>query len=146
MRNGWNWKYPLSDMYPAYTQLVAEWSSPSIGDQRATGCRDSSLQHGLSFELSRWVVFSPFFLSSGLLAHGGGARPDNKCSPQSYIPYCKTYFTIQEEINAAQQYATHHHLPWFWWGLCLSGSRAAWWKSVEQRVQQVIFQWIKLRF
>ena len=37
MRNGWNWKYPLSNMYPAYTQLVAEWSSPSIGDQRATG-------------------------------------------------------------------------------------------------------------
>ena len=25
-------------MYPAHTQLVAEWSSPSIGDQRATGC------------------------------------------------------------------------------------------------------------
>ena len=25
-------------MYQAYTQLVAEWSSPSIGDQRATGC------------------------------------------------------------------------------------------------------------
>ena len=25
-------------MYPAYTQLVAEWSSPSIGGQRATGC------------------------------------------------------------------------------------------------------------
>ena len=38
MRNGWNWKYPLSNMYPAYTQLVAEWSSPSIGDQPATGC------------------------------------------------------------------------------------------------------------
>ena len=38
MRNGWNWKYPLSYMYPAHTQLVAKWSSPSIGDQRATGC------------------------------------------------------------------------------------------------------------
>ena len=25
-------------MYPAHTQLVAIWSSPSIGDQRATGC------------------------------------------------------------------------------------------------------------
>ena len=25
-------------MCPAYTQLVAKWSSPSIGDQRATGC------------------------------------------------------------------------------------------------------------
>ena len=25
-------------MYPAYTQLVAKCSSPSIGDQRATGC------------------------------------------------------------------------------------------------------------
>ena len=25
-------------MYPAYTQLVAKWSSPSIGDARATGC------------------------------------------------------------------------------------------------------------
>ena len=25
-------------MYPAHTQLVAKWSSPSIGDQRATGC------------------------------------------------------------------------------------------------------------
>ena len=24
-------------MYPAYTQLVAKWSSPSIGDARATG-------------------------------------------------------------------------------------------------------------
>ena len=24
-------------MYPAHTQLVAKWSSPSIGDQRATG-------------------------------------------------------------------------------------------------------------
>ena len=39
MRNGWNWKYPLSYMYPAYTQLVAKWSSPSIGDRRATGWR-----------------------------------------------------------------------------------------------------------
>ena len=38
MRNGWNWKYPLSYMYPAHTQLLAKWSSPSIGDQRATGC------------------------------------------------------------------------------------------------------------
>ena len=37
MRNGWNWKYPLSYMYPAYTQLVAKCSSPSIGDRRATG-------------------------------------------------------------------------------------------------------------
>ena len=37
MRNGWNWKYPLSYMYPAHTQLLAKWSSPSIGDQRATG-------------------------------------------------------------------------------------------------------------
>ena len=25
-------------MYPAYTQLVAKWSSPSIGEARATGC------------------------------------------------------------------------------------------------------------
>ena len=25
-------------MYPAHTQLVAKCSSPSIGDQRATGC------------------------------------------------------------------------------------------------------------
>ena len=25
-------------MYPAYIQLAAKWSSPSIGDQRATGC------------------------------------------------------------------------------------------------------------
>ena len=25
-------------MYPAHTQLVAKWSFPSIGDQRATGC------------------------------------------------------------------------------------------------------------
>ena len=25
-------------MYPAYTQLVAKWSSPSICDARATGC------------------------------------------------------------------------------------------------------------
>ena len=40
MRNGWNWKYPLSYMYPAHTQLVAKCSSPSIGDQRATGCAD----------------------------------------------------------------------------------------------------------
>ena len=38
MRNGWNWKYPLSNMYPAHTQLVVKCSSPSIGDQRATGC------------------------------------------------------------------------------------------------------------
>ena len=38
MRYGWNWKYPLSNMYPAYTQLVAKCSSPSIGDRRATGC------------------------------------------------------------------------------------------------------------
>ena len=37
MRNGWNWKYPLSYMYPAHTQLLAKWSSPSIGDRRATG-------------------------------------------------------------------------------------------------------------
>ena len=29
-------------MYPAHTQLVAKWSSPSIGDQRATGCTDKS--------------------------------------------------------------------------------------------------------
>ena len=27
-------------MYPAHTQLVAKCSSPSIGDQRATGCGD----------------------------------------------------------------------------------------------------------
>ena len=27
-------------MYPAHTQLVAKCSSPSIGDQRATGCAD----------------------------------------------------------------------------------------------------------
>ena len=38
MRNGWNWKYPLSYMYPTHTQLLAKWSSPSIGDRRATGC------------------------------------------------------------------------------------------------------------
>ena len=38
MRNCWNWKYPLSNMYPAHTQLVAKCSSPSIGDRRATGC------------------------------------------------------------------------------------------------------------
>ena len=25
-------------MYPAHTQLLAKWSSPSIGDRRATGC------------------------------------------------------------------------------------------------------------
>ena len=25
-------------MYPAHTQLVAKWSSPSIGEARATGC------------------------------------------------------------------------------------------------------------
>ena len=25
-------------MYPAYIQLAAKYSSPSIGDQRATGC------------------------------------------------------------------------------------------------------------
>ena len=37
MRNGWNWKYPLSYMYPAHTQLLAKCSSPSIGDRRATG-------------------------------------------------------------------------------------------------------------
>ena len=30
-------------MYPAYTQLVAKWSSPSIGDQRATGCHPFSV-------------------------------------------------------------------------------------------------------
>ena len=30
MRNGWNWKYPLSYMYPAHTQLLAKWSSPSF--------------------------------------------------------------------------------------------------------------------
>ena len=29
-------------MYSAYTQLMAEWSSPSIGDQRATGCLPDS--------------------------------------------------------------------------------------------------------
>ena len=28
-------------MYPAHTQLLAKWSSPSIGDQRATGCLDN---------------------------------------------------------------------------------------------------------
>ena len=38
MRNGWNWKYPLSLIYPAHTQLLAKCSSPSIGDRRATGC------------------------------------------------------------------------------------------------------------
>ena len=27
-------------MYPAHTQLLAKWSSPSIGDRRATGCDD----------------------------------------------------------------------------------------------------------
>ena len=26
-------------MYPAHTQLLAKWSSPSIGDRRATGCK-----------------------------------------------------------------------------------------------------------
>ena len=31
--------FDLSYMYPAHTQLLAKWSSPSIGDQRATGCR-----------------------------------------------------------------------------------------------------------
>ena len=30
-------------MYPAHTQLVAKCSSPSIGDQRATGCAFSRL-------------------------------------------------------------------------------------------------------
>ena len=29
-------------MYPAHTQLLAKWSSPSIGDQRATGCLGKS--------------------------------------------------------------------------------------------------------
>ena len=29
-------------MYPAHTQLLAKWSSPSIGDQRATGWRDEA--------------------------------------------------------------------------------------------------------
>ena len=33
-------------MYPAYTQLVAEWSSPSIGDQRATGCAYQPKKNG----------------------------------------------------------------------------------------------------
>ena len=44
MRNGWNWKYPLSYMYPAHTQLLAKCSSPSIGDRRATGCKDARVK------------------------------------------------------------------------------------------------------
>ena len=53
MRNGWNWKYPLSYMYPAHTRLLAKWSSPSIGDRRATGC--SSLFTGGWKVWIQWV-------------------------------------------------------------------------------------------
>ena len=55
MRNGWNWKYPLSYMYPAHTQLVAKWSSPSIGDQRATGWAPL-----ISLAALLWVNFNLF--------------------------------------------------------------------------------------
>ena len=34
-------------MYPAHTQLVAKCSSPSIGDQRATGCAKGTADPGI---------------------------------------------------------------------------------------------------
>ena len=33
-------------MYPAHTQLVAKWSSPSIGEARATGCTQNLTMTG----------------------------------------------------------------------------------------------------
>ena len=47
---------------PICTQLVAKWSSPSIGDQRATGCDPQLLVSlGLSHHLIdlKVVVVSP---------------------------------------------------------------------------------------
>ena len=42
-------------MYPAHTQLVAKWSSPSIGDQRATGCQGLLSIH---FGFMAWCALS----------------------------------------------------------------------------------------
>ena len=68
MRNGWNWKYPLSYMYPAHTQLVAKWSSPSIGDQRATGWQgDEQCEHfWTTLPVSVHLASSHFFTWVGL--------------------------------------------------------------------------------
>ena len=50
-------------MYPTHTQLVAKWSSPSIGDQPATGCSQTISYLGLiwttqlSIGMTSLVVF-----------------------------------------------------------------------------------------
>ena len=43
-------------MYPTHTQLLAKWSSPSIGDQRATGCGQT---WGKKCPKSSWQAFTP---------------------------------------------------------------------------------------
>ena len=51
-------------MYPANTQLLAKWSSPSIGDQRATGweqkVNEKTLGHLI---LERFAIFNPTYWS-----------------------------------------------------------------------------------
>ena len=66
MREGWNWKYPLSYMYPAYTQLDTKWSSPSICDARATGCPRFYLPAVLQTSLQCIWIRMPVLLSSNL--------------------------------------------------------------------------------
>ena len=54
-------------MYPAHTQLLAKWSSPSIGDQRATGC-------GISVACQTFLTFITFLLVEEV--SGTGQKPD----------------------------------------------------------------------
>ena len=68
MRNGWNWKYPLSYMYPAHTQLLAKWSSPSIGDRRATGWEVQSSKTSQLLSMHRYFLFSVMFSSFPLIS------------------------------------------------------------------------------
>ena len=95
MRNGWNWKYPLSYMYPAHTQLLAKWSSPSIGDRRATGC------------MVAWEDY--FILNWYLLSYLGGVggwrkQRDDRALPRSEAPF--TNFSVYSRTSQLGQFLT----------------------------------------
>ena len=55
-------------MYPAYTQLVAKWSSPSIGDQRATGC-EGVVRWNRPGEIFHEIRFRKIFFRSSTCRH-----------------------------------------------------------------------------
>ena len=84
-------------MYPAYTQLVAKWSSPSICDARATGWYKNSQKGGSKVDILAGNSASPVNQTSQTTDAGKCCQRNNK-NWLSWEP------TIQMKSGAEQKF------------------------------------------